>query len=111
MLVARRAAMALRPGAVLNIGFGISDGVPVVAADLPGFRSVVADVGCGELVDPTSPPAIAAGIRRLLELGPEGLRAVGDKGLAAAHDRFNWEVQAEVLEGIYADLLARDGSA
>ena len=32
MLVARRAAMALRPGAVLNIGFGISDGVPVVAA-------------------------------------------------------------------------------
>ncbi len=32
MLVARRAAMALRPGAVINIGFGISDGVPVVAA-------------------------------------------------------------------------------
>ena len=28
MLVARRAAMALRPGAVLNIGFGISDGLP-----------------------------------------------------------------------------------
>ena len=32
MLVARRAAMELRPGAVINIGFGISDGVPVVAA-------------------------------------------------------------------------------
>jgi propionate CoA-transferase len=32
MLVARRAAMELRPGSVINIGFGISDGVPVVAA-------------------------------------------------------------------------------
>ncbi|MET0773489.1 MAG: glycosyltransferase [Candidatus Limnocylindrales bacterium] len=89
----------------------LAAGVPVVAADLPGFRSVVGEVGCGELVDPTSAPAIAAGIRRLLDLGPYGLRAVGDKGLAAAHDRYNWEVQAEVLEGIYADLLARDGTA
>jgi glycosyltransferase involved in cell wall biosynthesis len=86
----------------------LAAGVPVVAADLPGFRSVVAEVGCGELVDPTSPPAIGAGIRRLLDLGPEGLRAVGDMGLAAAHDRYNWEVQAEVLEGVYAELLARD---
>jgi glycosyltransferase involved in cell wall biosynthesis len=85
----------------------LAAGVPVVAADLPGFRSVVGEVGCGELVDPTSPTAIAAGIRRLLDLGPEGLRAVGDRGLAAAHDRYNWEVQAEVLEAIYADLLAR----
>lgn len=86
----------------------LAAGVPVVAADLPGFRSVVQEVGCGELVDPTRPAAIATGIRKLLDLGPDGLRAVGDKGLAAAHDRYNWEVQAEVLEGIYADLLARD---
>lgn len=86
----------------------LAAGVPVVAADMPGFRSVVGEVGCGELVDPTSPSAIAGGIRRLLDLGPEGLRAVGDRGLAAAHDRYNWEVQAEVLEGIYAELLAKD---
>jgi len=31
MVVARRAAMELAPGAVINIGFGIADGVPVVA--------------------------------------------------------------------------------
>lgn len=86
----------------------LAAGVPVVASDLPGFRSVMGEIGCGELVDPTSPSAIAAGIRRLLDLGSGGLRAVGDRGLAAAHDRYNWEVQAEVLEVVYADLLARD---
>jgi propionate CoA-transferase len=32
MIVARRAAMELIPGAVVNIGFGIADGVPIVAA-------------------------------------------------------------------------------
>ncbi len=89
----------------------LAAGVPVVAADLPGFRSVVEEVGCGELVDPTRPSAIAAGIRRLLDLGAAGLRAVGDRGLAAAHDRYNWETQAEVLEAVYADLLARGGQA
>jgi glycosyltransferase involved in cell wall biosynthesis len=85
----------------------LAAGVPVVASDLPGFRSIVGRVGCGELVDPTDPVAIRAGVRRLLDLGPEGLRAVGDRGLAAAHQTYNWEVQAEVLEGVYADLLAR----
>ncbi|MBX3029944.1 MAG: glycosyltransferase [Chloroflexi bacterium] len=87
----------------------LAAGVPVVAADMPGFRNIVGSVGCGVLVDPTSPADIGRGIRDLLDLGPDGLRAVGDLGLAAAHDRYNWEVQAEVLEGVYARLLAMDG--
>jgi propionate CoA-transferase len=32
MVVARRAAMELFPNAVINIGFGIADGIPIVAA-------------------------------------------------------------------------------
>jgi len=84
----------------------MSAGVPVVASDLPGFRSVVPVVGCGALVDPTDPAAIARGIRSLLDLGPEGLRAMGDRGLAAAHATYNWEAQFEVLDGVYARLLA-----
>ncbi len=86
----------------------LAAGVPVVAADMPGFRNVVGSVGCGVLVDPTSPTDIARGMRDLFDLGAEGLRAVGDTGLAAAHDRYNWEVQAEVLESVYARLLGTD---
>jgi glycosyltransferase involved in cell wall biosynthesis len=85
----------------------MSAGVPVVASDLPGFRSIVPVVDCGVLVDPTDPAAVRAGIRSLLDLGPDGLRAVGDRGLAAAHETYNWEAQFEVLDAVYARLLGR----
>jgi glycosyltransferase involved in cell wall biosynthesis len=82
-------------------------GVPVVASDLPGFRSIVPVVDCGVLVDPTDAVAVRGGIRSLLDLGADGLRAVGDRGLAAAHETYNWEAQFEVLDGVYARLLGR----
>jgi glycosyltransferase involved in cell wall biosynthesis len=85
----------------------MSAGVPVVASDLPGFRSIVPVVDCGVLVDPTDPAAVARGIRALLDLGDDGLRAVGDRGLRAAHETYNWETQFEVLDAVYARLLGR----
>jgi len=84
----------------------MSAGVPVVASDLPGFRSVVPVVDCGVLVDPTDPAAVSRGIRSLLDRGPDGLREVGDRGLAAAHETYNWEAQFEVLDRVYERLLA-----
>jgi glycosyltransferase involved in cell wall biosynthesis len=84
----------------------MSAGVPVVASDLPGFRSIVPVVECGALVDPTDPAAIGRAIRSLLDLGPDGLRTMGDRGLAAAHATYNWEAQFEVLDAVYARLLS-----
>ena len=82
-------------------------GTPVLASDLPGFRTIVGETGCGRLVDPTDPGAVAERIREMLALGPEGLRALGEAGLAAAHSTYNWERQLEVLDGVYARILAR----
>jgi glycosyltransferase involved in cell wall biosynthesis len=81
-------------------------GTPVLASDLPGFRTIVTQTGCGRLVDPTDPAAVAQALRELLALGPDGLRAVGDAGLAAAHATYNWERQFEVLDQVYARILA-----
>jgi glycosyltransferase involved in cell wall biosynthesis len=79
----------------------------VVASDLPGMAPIVASTGCGVVCDPASPAAIAAAIRGLLALGPDGLRAMGDRGLAAAHGTYHWDTQFEVLDGVYTRLLAR----
>jgi glycosyltransferase involved in cell wall biosynthesis len=81
-------------------------GVPVVASDLPGMAPIVRGTGCGVVCDPTSPAAVATAIRQLLDEGPDGLRARGDKGLQAAHDTYNWERQFAVLDEVYTRLLA-----
>jgi glycosyltransferase involved in cell wall biosynthesis len=83
----------------------MSAGVPVVASDLPGFRSIVPLDDCGVLVDPTDPVAVSRGIRSLLDLAPDELRQVGERGLTAAHATYNWEAQFEVLDAVYARLL------
>jgi glycosyltransferase involved in cell wall biosynthesis len=82
-------------------------GTPVLASDMPGARAVVSETGCGRVVDPTDAVAVARVLREMLALGAEGLRAMGDQGLAAAHTTYAWERQFEVLDGVYARILAR----
>ena len=81
-------------------------GVPVVASDLPGMAPIVTSTGCGVVCDPSTAGSIAAAIRQLLDEGPEGLRARGERGLQAAHETYNWAAQFDVLDGLYARLLA-----
>ena len=83
-------------------------GVPVLASASPGFESVIVATRCGMLCDPTDPADIARALRELLALGPDGLRAMGDRGLAAAHATYNWETQFQVLADVYGRLTMED---
>ena len=76
-------------------------GVPVVAADLPGMAEIVRETGIGVLVDPTSPPAIAAGIREILDAPPERRAAYREACLAAARGPYAWERGVERLLALY----------
>ena len=79
-------------------------GAAVVASDLPGMAGIVRETGCGLLVDPTDPGAIADAIRSILD-APDGERlAYGARALAAAHTTYNWERQMDVLLDEYARL-------
>jgi glycogen(starch) synthase len=82
----------------------IAAGVPVVASDLPGMAEVVAEIDAGVLCDPTSPTAIAAGIRQLLDEPPAVRAARRARTLAAAHERYNWDSQVGTLMATYAEL-------
>jgi glycosyltransferase involved in cell wall biosynthesis len=81
-------------------------GVPVVASDLPGMAGIVGETKAGLLVDPTSPAAIAKALRELLASDDERV-AMGARGLAAAHETYNWERQLEVLLEEYGRLTGR----
>jgi glycosyltransferase involved in cell wall biosynthesis len=81
-------------------------GVPVVASDLPGMARIVNATGCGVLCDPTSPAAIADAIRSIVTRSPADRADLRARGLAAAHDIYNWESQVVVLRGLYARLAA-----
>jgi len=76
-------------------------GVPVVAADLPGMAEIVRETGIGVLVDPTSPDAIAAGIREILDAPPDRLAAYRAACLAAASGPYAWERGVERLLALY----------
>jgi glycogen(starch) synthase len=66
-------------------------GVPVVASDLPGMAPIVRGTGCGILVDPTDPAAIAVALRRVLDAPPEERAAWREGGLRAVRERYSWE--------------------
>jgi glycosyltransferase involved in cell wall biosynthesis len=82
----------------------LAAGVPVVASDLPGMAEVVRETGAGVLCDPTSPVAIAAAIMNILSRSAAEREGLRRRALAAAHDRYNWEVQAGDLLALYRTL-------
>jgi glycosyltransferase involved in cell wall biosynthesis len=82
----------------------IAAGVPVVASDLPGMAPVVRQTGCGELVDPTDPAAIALAIRTILELSADEREALRAR-CRAAGVVYSWERQTDVLFDLYGRLL------
>ncbi len=84
----------------------LAAGVPVVASDLPGMRSVVEQTGSGVLCDPTSPSSIAAAIRQLVSLDASDRAALRARILDAAHREYSWEAQAERLFSLYDEVLA-----
>jgi glycosyltransferase involved in cell wall biosynthesis len=75
-------------------------GIPVIASDLPRWREIVCGIGCGVVVDPRDPAAIAAAIEDLLRR-PEEAEAMGKRGQAAVKNDFNWDRDAPRLLSLY----------
>jgi glycogen(starch) synthase len=74
-------------------------GVPVVAADLPELRRVVAGTGIGTLYTPGSVPSLLQALDDLVADYPTHVRAV-----ARARDTLSWEHDERVLRDCYRRL-------
>jgi glycosyltransferase involved in cell wall biosynthesis len=83
-------------------------GLPIVASDFPEIRKVVEGAGCGVLVDPTDPGAIAEAIVYLLE-HPEEARRMGENGRVAVLERYNWGEMEGRLFGVYRAIGGNTG--
>jgi glycosyltransferase involved in cell wall biosynthesis len=79
-------------------------GIPVIAPDMPRWREIVLGSGCGLVVDPRDPAAIAGAIEHLLT-HPEQAEEMGRRGRAAVAAEFNWDGDSERLLSFYRALL------
>jgi phosphatidylinositol alpha-mannosyltransferase len=86
----------------------MAHGVPVVATDIPGYRSVVTHEQESLLVPPRDPGALARALGALLRDRARRER-MGAAGVQTAA-RYGWDSVAERLEEIYLDVIGRDGN-
>jgi len=80
-------------------------GIPSIVSDFPSWRRIVEDTGCGLLVNPLDPEAIAVAIRQLLE-NPTDAEEMGKRGREASIARFNWGSERDKLLELYGALAA-----
>jgi glycosyltransferase involved in cell wall biosynthesis len=79
-------------------------GIPVIASDFPLWRQIIGDAGCGLLVDPQDPQAIARAMEYLLSHDSEA-EAMGRRGRQAACELYNWKSEERILLKFYSELL------
>jgi glycosyltransferase involved in cell wall biosynthesis len=79
-------------------------GLPVIAADFPGFREIVEGNRCGICVPPRDPAAIAAAIEWVFD-HPAEAQEMGRRGRSLVIDTFNWESQERSLLQLYERLF------
>ncbi|MEO0073517.1 MAG: glycosyltransferase family 4 protein, partial [candidate division WOR-3 bacterium] len=83
----------------------MATGRPVVASDIPGYRSVVTDGREGLLVPPRDTEAIAAALVRLLQ-DRQLAQQMGEAGRRRSLE-FSWERIADEVEALYRELIQR----
>ncbi len=81
-------------------------GLPVVVSDLPTIRPIVETCNCGILIDPQDPEAIAASINTLLN-NPQAAEAMGQRGLNAITQQYNWSTESAKLLEVYSHLMQK----
>jgi glycosyltransferase involved in cell wall biosynthesis len=80
-------------------------GLPIVAIDVPRWRSVLDAHECGISVPYGSPRRLGEAIAQLLDDDARA-RAMGERARRAAERHYSWETQAALLVDLYGELLS-----
>lgn len=85
-------------------GEAMACGVPCVVTDVGDSAAIVGETGI--VVPPAEPEALAAGIGRLLEMGPEGRRKLGEAARARVRENFSLDRVVREYQGLYCQVAA-----
>jgi len=79
--------------------------VPVIVSDFPGQADLVRSTGCGLIVPPGDPNALAGAVSEII--GDPALRAsMGRRGRDAAVAEHSWDLRAGKVDGVLRELVA-----
>jgi glycosyltransferase involved in cell wall biosynthesis len=79
----------------------MASGLPVIASDYPGVRAVVDDGEDGLLVPLGDADAVASAVRRMVEVGADGRRAMGAAGRAKCERTWTWPRLTDRMDEVY----------
>jgi len=85
----------------------MASGLPFVATDTGEITRAVRCRGVGFTPAPRDHHEVAQALADLVQLGPEGRRAMGERGRQMARDEFDQHLVTRRIEQIYHDLLVR----
>ena len=78
-------------------------GLPVIISRTLRASAIVEEHGCGLVVDPDDPGAIAVAIARLID-DPEEAQRMGERGSALVKEQYQWTSEAQKLTRLYAEI-------
>lgn len=79
-------------------------GLPVIASKFPLWQEVIEENECGLCVDPENPDEIAAAIEQILS-NPELAAKMGENGIKAIKEKYNWAQEEKKLLGVYKSII------
>jgi glycosyltransferase involved in cell wall biosynthesis len=82
----------------------MASSLPIIASDFPLWRSIIEKAQCGICVDPLDPYAISEAINWILS-HPSEAHLMGQNGLRAVQEKYNWEQEEKKLLALYSTLL------
>lgn len=107
----RLADVTVLPSTTMGEAFGLvlveslACGTPVIASNLPGVRTVVADGVDGFLATPGDPDELKAKLEQILSLPPAQRQAMGQAGRRKVEQRYAWPQIGARLEAVYGEVL------
>ncbi|MBI1748837.1 MAG: glycosyltransferase [Acidobacteria bacterium] len=87
------------------IGEAMACGVPCVVTDTGDCAQIVAD--SGRVVPPKQPQAFVAAWNELIEMGPSGRNALGQRARRRIEEHFNLPVIVSKYEAVYSSLFTQ----